>query len=115
MSNSAHDTSLSHSSLERILASHQKFVLAIVGGRSRGFRNPPAGQLWSESVENVLKKTEQTLALKVPTTLCLRVHACAIIGWIADRRTVEKRRTPAERKALCTRGCQMRQCSYTGV
>ena len=68
VSNSTHDTALSHASIESILTSHKKVVLAVVGGRTRGFRNPVPPNVWSDTVENVLRKTQQTLALQVPPT-----------------------------------------------
>jgi hypothetical protein len=45
VSNSSRDTALSHTSLESILASQKQLVLAVVGGRARGFSNPDAGQV----------------------------------------------------------------------
>lgn len=71
VSNSAHDTALSHTSLEAILATNKKMVLAVVGGRTRGYSSPNTGQLWSDSVERVLRQTQQTLALKVGQNLLM--------------------------------------------
>ena len=71
VSNSAHDTALPHSCLEAILASRHRLVLAVVGGRTRGFRNPEPGSVWSESVERVLRQTDQALALEVASAAFL--------------------------------------------
>ena len=74
VSNSAHDTALSHTSLEAILATNKKMVLAVVGGRTRGYSSPNTGQLWSDSVERVLRQTQQTLALKVGRNLLMHAQ-----------------------------------------
>ena len=65
VSNSAHDTALSHASLEDILASQRRLVLAIVGGRQRGFTDPEDGHVWSQTVEALLRRTRQALAIQV--------------------------------------------------
>ena len=65
VSNSAHDTALSHASLEDILASQRRLVLAIVGGRQRGFPDPQDGHVWSQTVEALLRRTRQALAIQV--------------------------------------------------
>ena len=78
VSNSARDTALPHSCLEAILAlAPHRFALAVVGGRTRGFRNPEDGSVWSQTVERVLRQTEQTLALEV-SSLSLFAHGGAV-------------------------------------
>lgn len=78
VSNSARDTALPHSCLEAILAlAPHRFALAVVGGRTRGFRNPEDGSVWSQTVERVLRQTDQALALEV-SFLWLFAHCGAV-------------------------------------
>lgn len=72
VSNSARDTAPSHEALEEMLKLRDRgllrgvgVVLAVAGGRVRGFRDPEGGSMWSPTVENVLRETDQTLALKL--------------------------------------------------
>jgi len=64
--NSARDTSIMHEAVEYIFGQRNQGVLhgsgailAVVGGAQRGFLPPDGGQMWSKTVEDLLRKTGQ--------------------------------------------------------